>query len=97
MENASTNSHVSESGRYHPRNWGIRIPSVHRSKYGPDLNPIELGFNVYKASLKRNSDLFKVDCGMVHIKFEIALDSVTRDICIEEFRRCGVPFQSGKL
>ena len=88
MENASTNSHVSESGRYHPRNWGIRIPSVHRSKYGPDLNPIELGFNVYKASLKRNSDLFKVDWYSAH---QIALDSVTRDICIKEFRRCGVP------
>ena len=43
---------------------------------------------IYKASLKRNSELFKIDWIAAH---EMALQSVTRDICIKIFRRCEVP------
>ena len=84
MDNAST--HMSQRVADMIRETGAYL--LYTAPYSPDLNPIELGFNVYKASLKRNSDLFKVDWYSAH---QIALDSVTRDICIKEFRRCGVP------
>lgn len=84
MDNAST--HMSQRVADMIRATGAYL--LYTAPYSPDLNPIELAFNVYKASLKRNSDLFKVDWNSAH---GIALDSVTRDICITEFRRCGVP------
>ena len=54
----------------------------------PDLNPIELAFNVYKSHLKRNSSLFEWLLYQAHGE---AIESVTKDMCIKEFRRCGVP------
>ena len=61
---------------------------LYTAPYSPDLNPIELGFNVYKSQLKRNETQFKFDWFGTHL---VALEHVDRDICIKEFRRCGVP------
>ena len=56
--------------------------------YSADLNPIELGFNIYKESLKRNTSLFDRDWYSAHLH---AIDALTSDISIEEFCRCNVP------
>ena len=62
MDNAST--HMSQRVADMIRETGVYL--LYTAPYSPDLNPIELGFNVYKASLKRNSDLFKVDWYSAH-------------------------------
>ena len=56
--------------------------------YLDDLNPIELGFNIYKSHLKKNTSLFDSNWNSAHLK---AVEAVTADIAIEEFRKCGVP------
>ena len=67
---------------------------LYTAPYSPDLNPIELGFNIYKKALKRNQIELESDWYQAHLK---ALDSVNRDICIKEFRRCGVPLSNDVL
>ena len=67
---------------------------LYTAPYSPDLNPIELGFNCYKKSLKRNSELGIDDWFEAHLN---AVESVSRDTCIKEFRRCGVPFSDDVL
>ena len=52
------------------------------------MNPFESGFNIYKASLKNNTALFERDWYSAHLA---AIDAVTPDTCIKEFRKCGVP------
>ena len=59
---------------------------LYTAPYSPDLNPIELGFNLYKAHLKRLG--LTSDWYVNHLE---ALDLVNRDDAIQEFRRCGVP------
>ncbi len=60
---------------------------LYTAPYSPDLNPIELCFNIYKQSLKRHSKDYQ-DWYDLHIR---AMGDVTRDIVIEEFRKCHVP------
>ena len=67
---------------------------LYTAPYLPDLNPIELGFNCYKKSLKRNSVLGIDDWFEAHLN---AVESLSRDTCIKEFRRCGVPFSNDVL
>ena len=62
---------------------------LYTAPYSPDLNPIELGFGVYKKSLKRDYELESFDWYQAHLN---AIGSVSKDICIKEFRKCGVPF-----
>ena len=84
MDNAST--HCNERILEMIRSKGTYI--LFTAPYSADLNPIELGFNVYKSSLKNNSDLFERDWYNAHL---LAIDAVTTDTCIKEFRKCGVP------
>ena len=62
---------------------------LYTAPYSPYLNPIELGFNVHKSGLRRNYIELEDNCYAAHIP---ALDSVRCDVCIEEFRRCEVPY-----
>ena len=61
---------------------------MYTAPYSPDLNPIEQAFNVYKQYLKRNEVAFATDPKSIH---EDALNAISRDFCIGEFRRCNVP------
>ena len=61
---------------------------LYTAPYSPDLNPIELCFNVYKSYLKKHEHLFKYDWYGTHL---IALEHINRDIVINKFRRCRVP------
>ena len=90
MDNAST--HMSEKVGDLIRSTGAYL--LYTAPYSPDLNPIELGFNIYKKSLMRNSIDFDSDWYQTHLK---ALNSVNRDICIKEFRQCGVPLSQDVL
>ena len=84
MDNAST--HMDGKVAQMIKDTGAYL--LYTAPYSPDLNPIELGFNVYKSQLKRNETQFKFDWFGTHL---VALEHVDRDICIKEFRRCGVP------
>ena len=54
------------------------------------MSPIEYGFNVYKAYLKRYAkDYEPHEWFLLHKQ---ALDSVSVDTAIKEFRKCGIPF-----
>ena len=61
---------------------------VYTAPYSPDLNPIELAFSIYKSYLKQNFSAFEIDWYSTHLD---ALDQISSDTCIAEFRRCGVP------
>ena len=65
--------------------------SLYTAPYSPDLNPIELAFNIYKNHLKRNEIAFEYDWYRTHMA---AFQSINRDICIKEFRRCEVPLSN---
>ena len=84
MDNASTHmdSKVGELIR------GTGAYLLYTAPYSPDLNPIELCFNIYKSYLKKHEQLFKYDWYGTHL---IALEHINRDIVINEFRRCRVP------
>ena len=80
-----------------------RVATLIRSKgayllyiapYSPDLNPIELAFNVYKSQLKKNERAFQFDWYRTHLQ---AMNHVDSDICIKEFRKCGVPLSNDIL
>ena len=63
---------------------------LYSAPYSPDLSPIEYCFNIYKAKLKRHSREYAVEQYFdLHM---LALDAVTPDIAIKEFRKCGIPF-----
>jgi len=57
MDNAST--HIDSRVAQLIRATGAYI--LYTAPYCPDLNPIELGFNIYKAHLKRNNTAFEID------------------------------------
>ena len=84
MDNAST--HMDTRVAELIKATGAEI--IYTAPYSPDLNPIELGFNIYKSNLKRFETTFRSDWFATHMK---ALNEITRDTCIKEFRRCGVP------
>ena len=84
MDNAST--HMDSKVSHMIRATGAYL--LYTAPYSPDLNPIELAFNIYKAHLKRHNIGFEFDWYGTHLN---ALEGVDRDICIMEFRRCGVP------
>ena len=87
MDNASTHMSwevydaIKEAGAY----------LLYTAPYSPDLNPIERAFNVYKAALKRDEIAFMNDPYTVHLQ---ALQSISRDFSIGEFRRCGIPLSA---
>ena len=87
MDNAAT--HMSERVGQLVRGTGAYL--LYTAPYSPDLNPIELCFNIYKSQLKRNSIDVQVDWYQAHLR---VLDTITRDVCIQEFHRCGVPFSN---
>ena len=87
MDNAAT--HMSERVGQLVRGTGAYL--LYTAPYSPDLNPIELCFNIYKSQLKRNSVDVPMNWYTAHLR---ALDTITRDVCIQEFRRCGVPFSN---
>uniref|UniRef100_A0A7S3V5Z9 Tc1-like transposase DDE domain-containing protein n=1 Tax=Chaetoceros debilis TaxID=122233 RepID=A0A7S3V5Z9_9STRA len=84
LDNASTHMHPRVSEMI--RSTGAVI--IYTAPYSPDLNPIELAFNIYKSHLKRLETAFRMDWFGTHIN---ALNKITRDTCIKEYRRCGVP------
>ena len=86
MDNAST--HMSEEVREAIENAGAYL--LYSAPYSPDLSPIEYCFNVYKAYLKRYSREY-VAGDFFHLHMA-ALDSITADIAIKEFRKCGIPY-----
>ena len=83
MDNAST--HMDGRVAHLIRDTGAYI--LYTAPYSPDLNPIELAFNIYKGQLKRHEREFRFDWYGTHLK---ALEHIDRDMCIKEFRRCGV-------
>ena len=60
---------------------------IYAAPFSPDLNPIELAFNIYKAHLKRNMDQYENNWYQIHLD---ALAAVNRDICVKEFQRCSM-------
>lgn len=72
----------------------MHIALLYTAPYSPDLNPIELGFSVYKSNLKQLYEIGLVDWYEAHCQ---AIGAVTRDITIKEFRCCGVPFSENTL
>ena len=90
MDNAAT--HMSQRVGELIRATGAYL--VYTASYSPDLNAIEYAFNIYKASLKRNSVQFDADWYSAHID---ALEEVNEDICIREFQKCGVPLSNSVL
>ena len=84
MDNAST--HMGQRVQDLIRATGAYL--IYSAPYSPDLSPIELAFNIYKKSLKRHHELFRIDWYSAHQR---AISSVTRDICIKEYRKCGIP------
>ena len=90
MDNAST--HMNDRVRQLINGAGAYL--LYTAPYSPDLNPIELAFSNYKSSLKRNYELGEVDWYQAHLN---AIDSVNRDVCIKEYRRCGVPLSDNLL
>ena len=84
MNNAST--HMFEEVRDLIEDAGAVL--LYTDPYSPDLNPIEKMFNIYKMCLKKNEIAFELDWYSTHW---YALESVSRDIAIKEFRACDVP------
>jgi len=89
MDNASTHMRSKVRELIH----GAGAYLLYTAPYSPDLNPIELGFGIYKKNLKRDHELQSVDWYQAHLN---AIESVNRDICIKGYRKCGVPM-SDKL
>ena len=87
MDNASTHLNRQVGDLIEPK--GAYL--LYTAPYLPDLNPIELGFDCYKKSLKRNSRLGIDDWFEDHFN---AIESLSRDTSIKECRRCGVPFSN---
>lgn len=87
MDNAST--HMDSRVADMIRATGAYL--LYTAPYSPDLNPIELAFNIYKNHLKRNEIAFEYDWYRTHMA---AFQSINRDICIKEFRRCEVPLSN---
>ena len=83
MDNATT--HMCQEVESIIRATGAYL--LYTAPYSPDLNPIELCFNVYKHSLKRHSKDYACWYDL-HIR---AMEDITRDIVIKEFRKCHVP------
>ena len=52
------------------------------------LNPIELGYNIYKTNLKKNLSLVEIDWYDAYLK---AIDAMTPDITMKEFCKCRIP------
>ena len=90
MDNAST--HMNDWVRQLINGAGAYL--LYAAPYSPNLNPIKLAFSNYKSSLKRNYELGKVNWYQAHLN---AIDSVNRDVCIKEYRRCGVPLSNDLL
>jgi len=90
MDNAST--HCSERVLRLIKEKGTYL--LFTAPYSADLNPIELAFNVYKTKLRNLSKMFETDWYNAHLR---ATQAVTLDICIKEFRRCGVPHSNKVL
>ena len=84
MDNASTHMH----GRVEEMVRATGAILVYTAPFSPDLNPIELAFNIYKAHLKRNMDRYESNWFQTHLH---ALAEVNRDICINEYKRCKMP------
>jgi len=84
MDNASTHM----DGRVEEMIRATGAILVYTAPFSPDLNPIELAFNIYKAHLKRNMNHFETNWFQTHVN---ALSKINRDICIKEFQRCRVP------
>ena len=86
MDNASM--HMSHEVRDMICERGVCL--LYTAPYSPVLFPIEYAFNVYKSHLKRwSKDFDHEDWFLLHKK---ALNKVSRDIAIKEFRRCEIPF-----
>ena len=86
MDNAST--HMSHEVGDMIRERGAYF--LYTAPYSPDLSPIEYAFNVYKAHLKHwAKDYEPEDWFQLHKK---ALNNVSHDTAIMEFRRCEVPY-----
>ena len=65
---------------------------LYTAPYSPDLSPIEFCFNIYRARLKRDARLYRHDEFFdLHMA---ALEAITPDIAIKEFRKCGIPFSN---
>ena len=63
---------------------------LYTAPYSPDLSPIEYGFHIYKSALKRfPKDFEKDDWFRLHLK---AMETVSSDTAIKEFRKCNIPF-----
>ena len=84
MNNAST--HMDGKVADMIRDTGAYL--LYTTPYSPDLNPIELAFNIYKSQLKRSETAFKFDWFGTHVK---SIEHINRDIVVKEFRQCGVP------
>ena len=67
---------------------------LYTAPYSPDLNPIEMMFNIYKSYLKRHEYEFAFDPIGTHWK---AVHAVSGDDAIMEFRKCEVPFSEDVL
>ena len=87
IDNAST--HITEEVKDLIHGAGAYL--LYTAPYSPDINPIEHAFNVYKSTLKRLHNHPGLDWYHIHLK---GLQSVTRDFCINEYRRCGMPLSS---
>ena len=72
---------------------GVGAYLLYTAPYSPDLNPIELAFGEYKKSLKRDYELASYDWHQAHLN---AIES-SKDTCIKQFRKCGVPFSNEML
>mmetsp|Transcript_25939 Transcript_25939/g.31981 ORF Transcript_25939/g.31981 Transcript_25939/m.31981 type:complete len:167 (+) Transcript_25939:335-835(+) len=90
MDNAST--HMDGRVATLIRSKGAYL--LYTAPYSTDLNPIECAFNVYKTQLKRNERVFQFDWYRTHLE---AMNNVDSDICIKEFRKCGVPLSNDIL
>ena len=90
MDNAAT--HMSEKVGQLIRSTGAYL--LYTAPYSPDLNPIELCFNIYKNHLKLNNIQFDNDWYIAHLQ---AIDQIGHDISIKEFRKCGVSFSNEEL
>ena len=85
MDNAST--HMSHEVRDMILECGALL--IYSAPYSPDLSPIEYGFNIYKSYLKRFSkDFAPNEWYKLHLD---ALNAVSSDTAIKEFRKCGIP------
>jgi hypothetical protein len=64
---------------------------LYTAAFSPDINPIEKIFVIYKACVKRNRALMTSNsCYDLHV---FALGTVTPDIALSEFKKCGFPIK----